>query len=57
VDRSGPSKNFAAMRHATPDEIFLPGIHWNPLSIDDQDIAARDRVRTCDPLLAKIGRT
>ena len=42
VDRSGPSKNFAAMRHAAPDEVFLPGIHWNPLSIDDQGIAALD---------------
>jgi hypothetical protein len=39
VDRSGPSQNFPAMRYAARDEVFLPGIHWNALSVDDQGIA------------------
>ena len=40
VDCSGPSQNFATVRHAARDEVFLPGLHWNPLSIDDQGITA-----------------
>lgn len=35
VDRSGPSKDLAGVRHTSPDEIFLPGIQRNPLSVDD----------------------
>jgi hypothetical protein len=27
VDRSGPSKNFATVRHASRDEMFLTGLH------------------------------
>jgi hypothetical protein len=27
------------MRYAARDEVFLPGIHWNALSVDDQGIA------------------
>jgi hypothetical protein len=40
MDRSGPSQNFATVWDAARDEIFLPGVHWDPLSIDDQGLAA-----------------
>jgi hypothetical protein len=40
VDRSGSCKNLATVRYAARDEVFLAGLHWNPLPIDDQGIAA-----------------
>src|ERR1019366_9649208 len=38
VDGSGGSQNFAAMRHAARDNVFLPTLYWNALSADDQGI-------------------
>ena len=32
--------HFAAVRHASWNEIFLPGFHWNLLAIDNQRVAA-----------------
>lgn len=40
MDRSGPGNNFAAVRHAAWNEIFLSGLHLNLFSIDNQRIAA-----------------
>jgi hypothetical protein len=40
MDGSGPGKNFAAVWYAAWNEIFLSSPYRNPLSIDDQRIAA-----------------
>lgn len=40
VDRSGPRQNFATGGYASRDEVFLPGPHWNPISVEDQRVAA-----------------
>jgi len=40
VDRSGASHDFTAVANASRDEVFLSSIYGNPLSIDDQGIAA-----------------
>jgi hypothetical protein len=40
MDGSGPRQNFATVEHATRYEVFLPGPHRDPLSVDDQGITA-----------------
>jgi len=39
MDGSGSSQSFATVRHATWDEVFLPGSHGNPFAMNDQGIA------------------
>jgi hypothetical protein len=40
MDRSCSGKNFAAMQDTPRDEILLPGFQRNPISINDQRVAA-----------------
>jgi hypothetical protein len=40
MDRSGPSHNFTTVRDAARDQVFLLSFHRNPISVDDQRIAA-----------------
>lgn len=37
---SGPSNNFATMRHSPRDEIFVSGVQRNAPPIDNQDVAS-----------------
>jgi len=40
VDRSGSSRNLTTMRHTARDEVFLACLHRNPISMNDQGVAA-----------------
>jgi len=39
MDGSSTSHNFTTVRYAARDEVFFPGFHWNPVSVDDQGVA------------------
>jgi hypothetical protein len=39
MDGSSTSHDFTTVRYAARDEVFFPGFHWNPLSVDDQGVA------------------
>ena len=40
VDRPGPGDNFATVRSAPWNEVFLPCVHRNPLPVNNQRVAA-----------------